>query len=136
MSSTPSLTPEQTQHAALLRWWDRIGIGVRCAYNPGCPCAVRLYLEAGRRVCAAVPSVRHSSTPESGVRPAKTATPSAATGDIEPAKPLVVPGQRSTTSRVPARLPSLRISTVSGAEVTAADTIVASVGKAMLSVSE
>lgn len=53
MSSNPSLTPEQTQHAALLRWWDRIGIGVRCAYNPGCPCAVRLYLEAGRRVCAA-----------------------------------------------------------------------------------
>ncbi|MDT7838640.1 hypothetical protein [Aquabacterium sp. OR-4] len=38
--------------AALLRWWDRIGIGVRCAYNPRCACAVRLYLEAGRRVAA------------------------------------------------------------------------------------
>lgn len=47
------LTGEQTQHAALLRWWDRIGIGVRCAYNPDCACAARLYLEAGRRVVAA-----------------------------------------------------------------------------------
>jgi len=40
-----------------LRRWDRIGIGVRCAYNPNCPCVVRHYLEAGRQVIA------------SGVRP-------------------------------------------------------------------
>lgn len=53
MNKNPSLTNAQTQHAALLRWWDRIGIGVRCAYNPGCACAVRLYLEAGRRVVSA-----------------------------------------------------------------------------------
>lgn len=46
------MTPAQTQNAWLLRRWDRIGVGVRCAYNPGCPCAVRHYLEAGRRVVA------------------------------------------------------------------------------------
>lgn len=46
------MTPAQTQRAWLLRRWDRIGLGVRCAYNPGCPCAVRHYLEAGRRVVA------------------------------------------------------------------------------------
>ncbi|HSW04534.1 hypothetical protein [Aquabacterium sp.] len=36
--------------AALLRRWDRIGIGVRCAYNPMGPSALRHYLDAGRRV--------------------------------------------------------------------------------------
>ena len=46
------MTTAQTQAASLLRRWDRIAIGVRCAYNPGCPCAVRHYLEAGRRVVA------------------------------------------------------------------------------------
>lgn len=46
------MTPAQTQAAALLRRWDRIGIGVRCAYNPGCPCAVRHYLGAGLKVAA------------------------------------------------------------------------------------
>lgn len=44
-------TPWPAQPAALLRW-DRIGIGVRCAYNPGCACALLHYLEAGRRVVA------------------------------------------------------------------------------------
>jgi len=54
MESKPqALTGAQVRHAALLRWWDRIGIGVRCAYNPACPCALRHYLEAGRRVAAA-----------------------------------------------------------------------------------
>jgi hypothetical protein len=46
-------TPLLHSHArALLDTWDRIGIGVRCAYNPDCPSAVRAYLEAGRRVAA------------------------------------------------------------------------------------
>jgi hypothetical protein len=47
-----AMSAPQTQAAWLLRRWDRIGIGVRCAYNPGCACAVRHYLEAGRRVVA------------------------------------------------------------------------------------
>lgn len=47
------MTPAQARAAAELRRWDRIAIGVRCAYNPGCPCALRHYLQAGRRVVAA-----------------------------------------------------------------------------------
>ncbi|HSI57781.1 MAG TPA: hypothetical protein VLA16_09500 [Ideonella sp.] len=39
--------------AALLRRWDRIGIGIRCAYNPGLPGVIRHYLDAGRQVAAA-----------------------------------------------------------------------------------
>lgn len=46
------MTPEQTQSALLLRRWDRIGIGVRCAYNPSCACALRHYLGAGLKVVA------------------------------------------------------------------------------------
>lgn len=37
---------------ALLRRWDRIGIGVRCAYNPDRPDVLRHYLDAGRQVVA------------------------------------------------------------------------------------
>lgn len=44
--------PTLMQAAALLQRWDRIGIGVRCAYNPSCPCALRHYLAAGRQVAA------------------------------------------------------------------------------------
>jgi hypothetical protein len=36
----------------ILRRWDRIGIGVRCAYSPGNPGVIRHYLEAGRWVHA------------------------------------------------------------------------------------
>lgn len=46
------MTPAQTQAALLLRRWDRIGIGVRCAYNPSCPCALQQYLGAGLKVAA------------------------------------------------------------------------------------
>lgn len=49
--SLPSSRPH-TDAEALLSLWDRLAIGVRCAYNPGCPCAVRRYLEVGRRVAA------------------------------------------------------------------------------------
>lgn len=52
MKSSQAMTELQAQAAALLRLWDRIGIGVRCGYNPYCACAVRHYLEAGRRVAA------------------------------------------------------------------------------------
>ncbi|MBP6903498.1 MAG: hypothetical protein KBC73_25660 [Burkholderiaceae bacterium] len=48
--SAPLLPQPGAQTATLLDLWDRMGIGVRCAYNPGCPCAVRRYLEIGRRL--------------------------------------------------------------------------------------
>ena len=37
----------------LLERWDRIGIGIRCGYNPSCTCSIRHYLHAGLRVVAA-----------------------------------------------------------------------------------
>ena len=37
----------------LLQRWDRIGIGIRCAYNPWLPPVILLYLQAGRRVVSA-----------------------------------------------------------------------------------
>ncbi len=48
-----AVTPQQTQAAALLRRWDRIGVGIRCAYNPALPAVIRHYLDAGRQVIAA-----------------------------------------------------------------------------------
>ena len=33
--------------------WDRIGIGIRCAYNPWLPPVILLYLQAGRRLVTA-----------------------------------------------------------------------------------
>lgn len=52
MKPGQAMTGPQAQAASLLRRWDRIGLGVRCGYNPFCACAVRHYLEAGRRVAA------------------------------------------------------------------------------------
>ena len=37
----------------LLECWDRIGIGIRCGYNPSCTCSIRHYVHAGLRVAAA-----------------------------------------------------------------------------------
>lgn len=34
--------------AAMLQRWDRIGIGIRCAYNPAKPSLIRLWLGVGR----------------------------------------------------------------------------------------
>lgn len=34
--------------AAMLQRWDRIGIGIRCAYNPQRPSVIRLWLGVGR----------------------------------------------------------------------------------------
>jgi len=47
-----SLAPNHTRVAWLLRRWDRIGIGVRCAYNPFCSCSLRAYLQVARQVIA------------------------------------------------------------------------------------
>lgn len=47
------MTPAQTQAAMLLRRWDRIGIGIRCAYNPCLPAVIRHYLDAGMKVVGA-----------------------------------------------------------------------------------
>lgn len=52
MKPTQATPGPQAEAATLLRRWDRIGIGVRCGYNPFCACAVRYYLDAGRRVAA------------------------------------------------------------------------------------
>lgn len=52
MKPNQTMTGPQAQAAALLRRWDRIGVGVRCGYNPFCTGAVRHYIEAGRRVAA------------------------------------------------------------------------------------
>ena len=40
-------------HAELRDRWDRIGIGIRCAYNPWLPPVILLYLQAGRRLVSA-----------------------------------------------------------------------------------
>lgn len=53
MKRSDALTPAQAQTAWLLRRWDRIGIGVRCAYNPFCACGLRAYLQVARQVIAA-----------------------------------------------------------------------------------
>lgn len=47
--SRPALDAEQ--RIGLDRW-DRIGLGVRLAYNPACPQAIRAFLHAGRRLAA------------------------------------------------------------------------------------
>lgn len=38
--------------AAMLQRWDRIGIGIRCAYNPQRPSVIRLWLGVGRALGA------------------------------------------------------------------------------------
>ena len=40
-------------HHQLRQRWDRIGIGIRCAYNPWLPPVILLYLQAGRRLVTA-----------------------------------------------------------------------------------
>lgn len=50
MNSPGSTTLNAVQAAALLRRWDRIGVGIRCAYHPGLPAAIRRYLGVGRQV--------------------------------------------------------------------------------------
>ena len=55
MLPTPRTQPRASLDAeqrALLERWDRIGLGVRLAYNPGCPQAIRAFLHAGRRLAA------------------------------------------------------------------------------------
>ena len=37
-------------HWALEQRWDRIGLGVRCAYNPQRPDVLHRYVQAGRRL--------------------------------------------------------------------------------------
>lgn len=53
MQRPDTLTPAQAQAAWLLRRWDRVGIGVRCAYNPFCACGLRAYLQLARQLIAA-----------------------------------------------------------------------------------
>ena len=43
----------QPGHEELRQRWDRIGIGIRCAYNPWLPPVILLYLQAGRRLVTA-----------------------------------------------------------------------------------
>ena len=44
--------PVDHRQRALLDRWDRIGLGVRLAYNPRCPQAIRAFLHAGRCLAA------------------------------------------------------------------------------------
>jgi hypothetical protein len=57
MERSAAPTPAPTRADWLLRRWDRVGIGIRCAYNPYCACGLRAYLQIARQVIA------------SGVRP-------------------------------------------------------------------
>lgn len=41
------------RHEELRERWDRLGIGIRCAYNPWLPPVILLYLQAGRRLVSA-----------------------------------------------------------------------------------
>jgi hypothetical protein len=41
---------QATAHWALEQRWDRIGLGVRCAYNPQRPDVLHHYVQAGRRL--------------------------------------------------------------------------------------
>ena len=50
MRHRPAAAATSALHADLLQRWDRIGLGVRCAYHPACPQVIHHYLEAGRRV--------------------------------------------------------------------------------------
>ncbi len=43
----------QACHDQLRQRWDRIGIGIRCAYNPWLPPVILLYLQAGRQLVTA-----------------------------------------------------------------------------------
>jgi hypothetical protein len=55
MLPTPRTRPPAPLDAAqraLLERWDRIGLGVRLAYNPARPQAIRAYLHAGRLLAA------------------------------------------------------------------------------------
>jgi hypothetical protein len=55
MLPTPRTLPRARLDAdqrALLDRWDRIGLGVRLAYAPGSPQAIRAFLHAGRRLVA------------------------------------------------------------------------------------
>jgi hypothetical protein len=47
----PSL-PLDADRRTLLDRWDRIGLGVRLAYDPACPQAIRAFLHAGRLLAA------------------------------------------------------------------------------------
>ena len=53
MSAPDSAKLDAKKVATLLRRWDRIGIGIRCAYNPELPGAIRHYLAVGHQVIAA-----------------------------------------------------------------------------------
>lgn len=50
------MTAHAKRIAALLQRWDRVGLGIRCGYNPEQPTAIRHYLEAGRQVARARPA--------------------------------------------------------------------------------
>ena len=48
LSSIAHAAPLDADQRALLARWDRIGLGVRLAYNPSHPQAIRAFLHAGR----------------------------------------------------------------------------------------
>jgi hypothetical protein len=48
MQHPNALTPATGRVARLLSRWERIGLGVRCAYNPLRPDVLLLYVQAGR----------------------------------------------------------------------------------------
>jgi hypothetical protein len=56
MLPTPRTSPSRARlddrQRTLLDRWDRIGLGVRLAYNPHCPQAIRAFLHAGRCLAA------------------------------------------------------------------------------------
>lgn len=55
MLPTPSLLPRPSLNHGQQYWldrWDRIGLGVRLAYNPAVPQAIRAFLHAGRCLTA------------------------------------------------------------------------------------
>lgn len=49
---TLPVPPLDAERRTLLTRWDRIGLGVRLAYNPARPQAIRAFLHAGRLLAA------------------------------------------------------------------------------------
>ncbi|MDZ7812155.1 MAG: hypothetical protein U5L74_03165 [Ideonella sp.] len=49
----PTDTPPTVADHTLLLRWDRLGLAVRCAYHPGWPQAIQLYLDAGQALVVA-----------------------------------------------------------------------------------
>ena len=50
MTPAPESHDPDTLAGRMLQRWQRIGLGVRLAYNPGCTCVINCYIGVGRQI--------------------------------------------------------------------------------------